>query len=196
MTEFIYTRIKGEKKKKDQHAAAWGLLSDALKDYGLSPMPPVTVLNKGKPVFTDIDWLFFSISHSEDVAACVVSDEGNIGLDVQKMNKRSDPLKIGKRFFHPDEYTLLSSTDDEEARRLLFFKIFSSKEAFVKMTGDGMSRDFRRFKTVMDSDTEGTVYDEKKEAAGSLKFHSLPLLSNGDNYVAVTCLPFTGPYPS
>ena len=123
-------------------AGAWLLLEKALKtfpSYGQEG-----VLNKtpkGKPFFQNYDSVHFSLSHSGNIALCAVSDK-KIGADIQLMGDFSDG--ICKKYFSENEtdYVLSASSSGEKTER--FFRIWTLKEAFSKMTGDGLSG-FKKF---------------------------------------------------
>ncbi len=143
------------------HSAAWSLLAvslhrlypDLFPGSTAESLPAVSKGEHGKPAFADTSLPGFSLSHSGRAAVCALSDRGPVGVDVQEHREIrgvSDIDGIAARFFHPLEQELLSSEKDPAMRRRLFFTIFSCKEACVKMTGQGMSEDFREFYTVFD----------------------------------------------
>ena len=98
---------------------------------------------RGKPYFPNYPSLHFSVSHSGDIFACAFSDEP-IGLDVQEYKHRPDEAercrKIAARFFHRDEIDALDA-DTVSA----FYNIWTAKEAYVKLTGQGIDGDFAEF---------------------------------------------------
>ena len=98
---------------------------------------------RGKPYFLNNNSMHFSVSHSGDIFACAFSDE-EIGLDIQEYKKRPDEVercrKIARRFFHPDEIDALDA-DTVSA----FYNIWTAKEAYVKLTGQGIDGDFSEF---------------------------------------------------
>lgn len=119
------------------------LLSYAYREVlGEGKMPEIIYGPKGKPGFPDNKPFYFSLSHSGGLAGVLVS-EAPVGFDIQLMDNR-DYEKIAKRFFSPDEACAVRDKED-------FFRIFTKKESFVKMTGEGMSRDFRGFSTISPS---------------------------------------------
>ena len=97
---------------------------------------------QGKPYLKDYPQIHFSLSHSGNVVACVVSEQ-EIGLDVQehvKVNKR-----LAERFFTEKENILLKAQPDEGAYRELFFRLWSIKESYIKYTGLGMKQGLDTF---------------------------------------------------
>ncbi len=103
---------------------------------------------RGKPYFEGCDDIHFSVSHSGELFACAFAPFP-IGLDIQEHVKRRGEtdgeakercLKIAKRFFHLDEVDALE-LDTVSA----FYKIWTAKESYVKLTGRGIDGEFADF---------------------------------------------------
>lgn len=98
---------------------------------------------KGKPYFPYLPDMHFSVSHSGGIFLCALSDEP-VGIDIQEYKNRPDEAercrKIAARFFHPDEVDALDADTV-----LAFYNIWTAKEAYVKLTGDGIDGDFSGF---------------------------------------------------
>ena len=94
----------------------------------------------GKP-YTE-NGICFSVSHSGAVAA-IALDDTQIGMDVERIPDE-DRLKIADRFFHPSERAYVNDADDP---RRAFCEIWTRKEAYLKMTGEGISSDLTAFDT-------------------------------------------------
>lgn len=102
-----------------------------------SEKEPAVIAKKanGKPYFKDFPDVFFNLSHSGDYAVCAVSDK-EIGVDIQEY--RSITGKLADRILHERECSLYRKLQPEQ-----LLQIWAAKEAFVKCTGDGLSKDFR-----------------------------------------------------
>lgn len=102
-----------------------------------SDKEPAVIAKKanGKPYFKDFPDVFFNLSHSGDYAVCAVSDK-EIGVDIQEY--RSITGKLADRILHERECSLYRKLQPEQ-----LLQIWAAKEAFVKCTGDGLSKDFR-----------------------------------------------------
>jgi 4'-phosphopantetheinyl transferase len=85
---------------------------------------------KGKPYFVDVP-LEFSLTHSGSLWMCMFA-ESPCGLDLQVM-RNLDYEKIACRYFHQDEVQAIMEGGQEA-----FFEIWVRKEAYCKMTGEGM----------------------------------------------------------
>ena len=98
----------------------------------------------GKPHLPDTSQAYggieFNISHSYDMVAVCVSDR-NVGIDIQKTDKKggSDYMRIAKRFFTENEYDRLCDIEAERDRKNTFYKMWTVKEAVLKMDGRGLS---------------------------------------------------------
>lgn len=90
---------------------------------------------KGKPYFKE-EPIYFSLSHSGDYVFGVFS-EREIGADIQ-YGKPDYSERIVSRFFTEKEQKLWQGCSDKEARRRLFYKLWTRKEAYGKLTGDGI----------------------------------------------------------
>ena len=95
----------------------------------------IAVGESGKLYLSDVDDFFFSISHSGDYAACVISDVP-VGVDIQQ--KRETKAHIARRFFQQSEAEMIEKTP-EEKRDELFFRFWTGKESYLKMKGRGIS---------------------------------------------------------
>lgn len=90
---------------------------------------------KGKPYFKE-ESVYFSLSHSKDYVFGVFS-EREIGADIQ-YGKPDYSERIVSRFFTEKEQKLWQGCSDKETRRRLFYKLWTRKEAYGKLTGDGI----------------------------------------------------------
>ena len=100
----------------------------------------ITLGEHGKPYAEN--GIFFSVSHSGSIAAIAV-DDVEIGMDAEKLPDESR-LKIANRFYHPAEREYVKQAED---RRRAFCEIWTRKEAYLKMTGEGISTDLTAFDT-------------------------------------------------
>jgi len=96
---------------------------------------PISYGEKGKPYLAGYPEVHFNLSHSGDYVCCAVSD-GPVGVDIQK--KVSRRKKLAERFFTPAERRMLSECGERESQEL-FFRMWSIKESYLKLTGEGLS---------------------------------------------------------
>ena len=124
--------------EKDKYLSlgAGVLLRKALNDLGFDAVPDLAYGAHGKPYFPDLPELHFNLSHSGTKVLCAVSDR-SIGCDAEKIGSYNE--KLVRRFFHPEECTLLLSAPDASAQTELFYRLWTLKESFLKATGLGLS---------------------------------------------------------
>ena len=98
--------------------------------------------NNDKPALADSydrTELHFNLSHSEGMAVYAFTSDREIGIDIEQIQDIPDMEQIFERFFSPGEkevFHILSESKRKEA----FFNCWTRKEAFIKATGDGLSR--------------------------------------------------------
>lgn len=105
-------------------------LSENKMNYSTTPA--------GKPFFYEYKHIHFNASHSDNVAICTFSDT-EIGCDIQHIEKARE--NVAKRFFTQQEYNYIFS--DTENNKITadkrFARIWSIKEAYLKLLGTGLS---------------------------------------------------------
>lgn len=105
------------------------LLADILPLYGENP-EKITLGPMGKP---EAEKVHFNISHSGDWVICAVSGK-DVGCDIEKIDQ--EPEGVAQRFFHQQEAAYLQKFQGEE-RNEMFFRLWTWKESYMKMTGEG-----------------------------------------------------------
>lgn len=80
----------------------------------------------------------FNLSHSGGRAVLAVSDEAEVGIDLERM-RPIEHLDLAKRYFHRNEVSAIAAPGDVEVQRRAFFLIWTLKEAVVKAIGCGLS---------------------------------------------------------
>ncbi|MFI3313133.1 MAG: 4'-phosphopantetheinyl transferase superfamily protein [Eubacteriales bacterium] len=111
------------------HDTAYALLERGWRDVmGCCPMPNMEKTGEGKPYFPG-NPLYFSISHTKNLAVCAVGDSP-LGVDVEQIR----PVKAGmyqKVLTLPEQRWLSDHPDG-------FFHLWTKKEAYVKYMGCGL----------------------------------------------------------
>lgn len=102
-------------------------LEFSFKEHG----KPELILNQHQP---DIR---FNLSHSNNLAILAVSQSNEVGIDIEFMEKKAEWKKIINRFFTDTEQKAIFSLPEEQ-QRTAFFKVWTRKEAFMKVTGLGL----------------------------------------------------------
>ncbi len=109
--------------------AAGIIIKHILNENGLSENS-LSYSENGKPL---ADGLFFNVSHSGNYVVGVVSD-CEVGCDIEKVS--SAPMKVAQHYFGPAESEYINSEPDKDRA---FFTIWTLKESYMKMTGQGLS---------------------------------------------------------
>ena len=119
-----------------QGLAAGLLLNHVLKCHGLC-MDDILYGDHGKP---EIGGLFFNLSHSHDYVLCAVSEKP-VGCDVEKIGNYRK--KLAEHYYTAHEADYLNGLQDEEKAEA-FYRIWTMKESYMKMTGEGLSLGLKR----------------------------------------------------
>ena len=132
--------VDAGKKRSAQSAAARLLLFEGLKrDFGYTDTPEFTYGKHGKPYLHSPGGealrLWFNVSHSGDYAVCAISDEGEIGIDIQKIAPAK--MKVAARIFSAEQCRSLLEKDGAE-RDALFCEYWVLHESTVKLYGGGV----------------------------------------------------------
>lgn len=152
----FYQYIYNEKKKKidklkketDKLVSILGeyLLAQLLKKYYNIDYKKVKFnYNKnGKPFISNYN-IFFNISHSHNFAACIISDN-ECGIDIELV--RPVNLNIINTFTNSNEKEYILNNNADVYYRL--FKIFTLKEAYLKMMGSKITN-IKNIKLIINS---------------------------------------------
>ena len=93
---------------------------------------------RGKPKLSGLDSaLRFNLSHSGNIAMYALAEGRDIGIDVERYDKRRDHNRIAGRFFTSAENETLSKIPEKE-RAQAFTQLWVRKEAFLKACGQGL----------------------------------------------------------
>jgi 4'-phosphopantetheinyl transferase len=83
--------------------------------------------------------LRFNVSHSHGLALFAIADGREVGVDVERIEAKADLQRLAEGFFAAREVEALRSLCPSEQPRA-FFACWTRKEAFIKATGEGLSR--------------------------------------------------------
>jgi 4'-phosphopantetheinyl transferase len=119
----------------------------------LATTPESLIFNTGpygKPYITpDAGRLVhFNLSHSGGAILYGFALEP-LGVDIEKVRPVDDMNKLARRFFSPDEATLLDTVPEKQQLQA-FFKIWTLKEAYIKARGTGLTTALDRFSVGID----------------------------------------------
>jgi phosphopantetheinyl transferase len=112
--------------KRIQHLAARLLLQELLPEADLNN---IQYAANGKPYFVN-ESVHFSISHCNGYAACVISEEGPVGIDIELIHERIK--KVAPKFLHIAELENINTLEQEAQLKEMSF-VWAAKEAMYKM---------------------------------------------------------------
>jgi 4'-phosphopantetheinyl transferase len=92
----------------------------------------------GKPTVSGTAGPHFNLSHCEGLAACAVSSDLEIGIDIEELTREAPREVIGQCFTLEEQHWLASRPVSEQAEG--FFRLWTLKEALVKATGGGLAQ--------------------------------------------------------
>jgi 4'-phosphopantetheinyl transferase len=119
----------------EHHSHAHSLLNSCLKIIGISPDSATLKGSYGKPYLADYPHIHYNITHANGIAACIVA-KSECGIDAEKI--RPYRPNVVKRAFSSSEKEMIENSP-ESKRDMLFFRLWTLKESFVKTIGVGIS---------------------------------------------------------
>lgn len=112
---------------------------------------------QGKPGLTHKSLIEFNLSHSGELALLAVGQGTSLGVDLEFFSDRPYD-DMGKNLFSPAERTELAN-QSPRTKPLVFFHIWSQKEAFIKASGLGLSYPTEQFTVPILSSSDVEIYD-------------------------------------
>lgn len=118
--------------------AAYVLLCEGLrKEYGITEPPVFSYGAHGKPVLVGRPEIHFNLSHCREAVVCALSDRP-VGIDVEAVSHYKESVA---------RYTM----NERELREILeaerpdvaFTRLWTMKEAFLKLSGEGLRDDLK-----------------------------------------------------
>ena len=94
----------------------------------------ISETENGKPYLEDFPDVFFNISHCEGYVACAVSD-CPVGIDIQNITRFNS--SVAKKICTKEELDKINKSTDKDSA---FTKLWTKKEAALKMKGTGIAR--------------------------------------------------------
>ncbi|MBQ3209937.1 MAG: 4'-phosphopantetheinyl transferase superfamily protein [Oscillospiraceae bacterium] len=149
--------------KRKQSAGASLLLKWVLRQRGFESKA-LRYGDKGKPF---VEGICFSLSHSGDMVICAVGDK-SVGCDIERSAQARE--KVAERFFAPEEIEYLSRFSGDMLNRE-FFRLWTMKESYIKMTGEGLKLPLSSFYVDIGGDL--SVFREGLPCACHVKEYSV-----------------------
>ncbi|MBO5227240.1 MAG: 4'-phosphopantetheinyl transferase superfamily protein [Ruminococcus sp.] len=129
----IYACFFHETDRRQEHETAHALLRFVLRqEYGIEEFS-LAKNSHGKPFLSSHPHIHINLSHCKGLALCAAGN-APLGIDCEPVSK----MRIGaaRRVCAPQETEQLQNSDNPD---LLFARIWTLKESFVKAVGRGIS---------------------------------------------------------
>lgn len=136
--------------KKEQHGYAHRLLRECLRAHGIeyNESTEISLGKMGKPSLAKHPEIHFNLTHADGISACMTA-ETECGIDAERV--REYRPNVMKRAFSEAERAMVENAPESE-RNLLFFRIWTLKEAYVKALGIGISYPMKTAEFILDGD--------------------------------------------
>jgi 4'-phosphopantetheinyl transferase len=147
-------RFKFERQRREYlatHALARVALSHAGK---LPPEAWKFQFNEyGKPSIDPECGLRFNLSNSKDMVVCLVSERGDVGVDVEPRERAASVLEVAPRMFSPQELAQLEGLREEEKPERAL-RLWTLKEAYIKARGMGLALPLSKFSFLFEGEAK------------------------------------------
>lgn len=170
-------RFKFDRDRR-RYVIAHAALRDVLARYTAAPAASLQFIEgaNGKPrLAAPLDGVAFNLSHSNERALLAVNDRREVGVDLEFVKADFEFLEVAQHFFTGREVAGLQALP-ESLRRRAFYKCWTSKEAFLKAKGTGLSGDL--------DEVEILLAGQDVRIAASVTGWTLTDLEFGDDYEA------------
>lgn len=127
---------------RNQHVVGRGMARRLLSSATITPASiEFAVEHHGKPyvVRPDAAKRPFNVAHTDGLVMCGLGNQSHrfVGVDVERLDRRTDP-GLAERYFSTPEVEYLRACTDDSDRRAAFLKIWTLKESFIKAIGTGL----------------------------------------------------------
>lgn len=120
-----------------ENALSYLLLCRALHERGIEVQPTFDYGENGKPTLREFPNIHFNLSHCKAAVACAVSDRP-VGVDIEVLGRYSD--RLARYTMNEKELEEIGSSSDQE---VTFTRLWTMKEATMKLTGEGIGTNVR-----------------------------------------------------
>lgn len=129
----------------------------------------------GKPLlveYQNIKNIKFNISHSENYCLIAVTNNNEIGVDIEYIKPLDNYTTIADRFFSAKEASYINDLND-------FYTVWAQKEAVIKASGKGVSFGLNHWSTNCKEDKYDITIESIKYRVVTFKID--------DNYSSAVC---------
>ena len=148
---------------------------------------------KGKPYLENplVTPLQFNLSHTKDIAILAIASQGEVGVDIENLDRKTDWQGIVKRFFTDQEQQVLFALPEDKQRHA-FYELWTRKEAYMKVLGTGLSLSPTDFSLTVPPEKPALIqhHSEKFKTDKDIQFKKISLPANLNNYFATIASEF------
>lgn len=149
---------------KEQLQKHYGIIGNPVFEEGEHGKPRIVAIENDKENAAAIggnasrkDFPYFNFSHCKTGIACAVSDNP-IGIDVERIGRKTDESLI-RYVFNEEEASHVLSSDHQGVE---FTRLWTTKEALVKLTGSGIA-DSEQLKSLLNDTSNYDFLTEVNE---------------------------------
>ncbi len=166
-------RFRSEQDKQ-RFLARRGILRTILSHYGAGAPQHhrFTSTPYGRPaleLLSDQPPLDFNTSHSQALFLCAVARNLTVGVDVEYVRAMRDAEQVAARFFALGEYAAWRSLSGQD-RLEGFFVCWTRKEAYIKATGEGLTRPLDSFEVSLRPEEPPRLLHDAREPQNVSRF--------------------------
>jgi 4'-phosphopantetheinyl transferase len=125
---------------------------------------PLAYGSCGKPFLASAQPLYFNVSHANDMAIYALASGREVGVDIEAATRDVDVDGVARMMFSPRECDALAVMS-REARHSAFFRIWTRKEAYVKLLGHGLGYPTRFFTVSHHKHDDALIEDDRDALA-------------------------------
>jgi 4'-phosphopantetheinyl transferase len=157
-----------------------GTADDTDAGYSQRKIVELSFSEQGKPFIKDRDDLYFNLSHSGQLAACVLSDRP-VGIDIE--GRQTFKESLIRRVFAQEDLALAKRAEREKELSLdkICTLLWTVKESVMKYFGKGLSMDPAGIRVVSAEKKNGSVWDWKIAGYEDIYVRSWPIKRPGIN---------------
>ena len=114
------------------------LLSEGINEMDITKnvsLADITFNENGKPIIANKS-IYFNTSYTGNIAVCIISTEGETGIDIEKI--KPVELSLYKEYFTLNEWNYIFSAKGIDESIKHFYHLWTRKEAILKASGTGL----------------------------------------------------------
>jgi 4'-phosphopantetheinyl transferase len=101
--------------------------------------------SRGKPFLVGESVIRFNVTHSEGLALIAFTTVGEVGIDVEAVDRAVDAMELASRYFTAGEVAMIAEGGNPQEQANIFLRLWTRKEAVLKAAGYGIARGLDTF---------------------------------------------------